>query len=605
MTARKRAAGLGLAVLLAACTLLPAGGAVAAGRRNTTLRVMMSMSGVDTLNPFVAFFNGALDIFGSIYPTLGTVDLAGRPGPYLATSWTVSPDRLTWTFHLRTGLKWTDGTAITADDAAWTMNLIMTDPDAATANGSLVADFASVTAPDPATLVIRTRTPQADVDYVSIPISGIPIVPRHIWVKHVAGLKGYRNDSYPIVGYGPWKLTAFKQQQYAKFDANKSFVLGAPRFDHLVEQIFTDTDSAVAALRSGRLDYISAMGPTQYLALEHDRSLRAIREHGNGWTSVELNPGARTRSGRPMGTGNPALRDPLVRQAIALATDRKTLVKKVLDGLGQTGAGYLPPAWPEWRWTPPPDETRRYDPAAANRLLDQAGYRRGPGGVRRDPKTGRALSLRLGIHSDDPRDAAVSAYLAGWLKQIGIRVIIQSLSMSTLNSDLAKGDWDMLMDGWTTGPDPTYLLGLQTCGALPLDNGSGGNTDAFYCDKDYDALFARQLTAFDVPQRAQTIGRMQEIIYRAAVNQLLYYYDTLDVVRKDTVAGGIIQGSPDSSGRYPSQPAFWSYLEATPTSGDASPAGRGLTGLGIGLLAAVTVGGVVAMRRRAGADDRE
>ena len=83
-----------------------------------TLRVAMDSSGVDTLNPFTSYFNGALDIFGSIYPTLTSIDDNGAPKPYLATSWTLSDDHLTWTFKLRDGLKWSDGKPLTAADAA-------------------------------------------------------------------------------------------------------------------------------------------------------------------------------------------------------------------------------------------------------------------------------------------------------------------------------------------------------------------------------------------------------------------------------------------------------------------------------------------------------
>lgn len=577
----------------------------AAKAPTTTLRAMMSSSGVDTLNPFLAFFNGALDIFGSIYPSLNSLDADGRPGPYLATSWTPSADRLTWTFKLRDGLKWSDGVPLTAADAAWTLNLVRTDPVAGTANGSLVSNVTAVTARDATTLVIETKKPQANIAYISVPINGIPIVPQHIWQRHVADLKNYRNDTFPIVGYGPWTLTAYRPEQYAKFVANKSFVLGRPKFDRLVEQSFKASDAAIAALRSGQLDYAAGVQPTQFKAMQGRRNLQTFKELGNGWTSLEINTGARTRTGRPIGTGARALADPSVRRAMSLAFDRQALVTKVLDGMGQVGWGYLPPAWPQWRWAPAVGQERRYDPAAANRLLDGAGYPRGPDGIRTDPKTRRPLAFRLGIHSDDYNNAAVSTYLAGWLKQIGIKATIQALSMTTLNSDLAKGDWDLLMDSWTTGPDPTYLLGLQSCATLPKDDGTGGSTDAFFCDQSYDALFDRQLTSFDSPSRTHVIGQMLDILYKADVDQILYYADTLDAARKDTVSDGLVTGRPDATGHYPAQTSFWSYLKATPGTPASGGGGGAAAGLGAVAVAAVLAGGGVALRRRLTADDRE
>ncbi|MEV5987865.1 ABC transporter substrate-binding protein [Streptomyces sp. NPDC052051] len=578
----------------------------AAASSGTTLRVAMDGSGVDTLNPFTAYFNGALDIFGTIYPSLTTIDDNGAPKPYLATSWTLSDDQLTWTFKLREGLKWSDGKPLTAEDAAWTLHLVMTDDVAGTANSSLVADFEKVTAPDATTLVIKTKKPKANVTYSSIPISGIPIVPKHIWQSHVKDLRNYKNTSFPVVGYGPWILTEYKNGQYAKFDANKSFVLGAPKYDHLIQQIYKETDAAVAALKSGQLDYINGINATEYSSLQHVDGVHTAQAVGHGWVGLELNPGAKTRTGKPIGTGNPALADPVLRRAIALSVDKKTLVTKVLNGQGKIAEGYLPPAWPQWNWQPDPGKKQSYDPAAANKMLDKAGYKRGPGGTRIDPTTDKPLNLRLGIHSDDAEDAAISRYLVGWLKVIGVNATIQAMSMSALNSDLGKGNWDMLMDAWTTGPDPTYQLGIQSCTTLPKDDGTGGNTDSFFCDPAYEKLFAKQATLFDPAERAKVVGQMQEILYDADVD-IMFYNKTIKIAHSSK-ADGLITGKANADGFYPAQTAFWSYLKATPGSSSSdSSSGGGNTGLWLGIGAAVIVlgAGVAVVRRRAGADDRE
>ncbi len=188
--------------------------------------------------------------------------------PYLAKSWTTSADKLTWTFTLRSGLKWSDGQPITAADAAWTFNLIMHNQVAATSNGSLVANFASVTAPNATTLVIKTKKPQANMLYVSIPVSGIAIVPEHIWKSHVSGLKNYKNMDFPVVGYGPWILTGNVINQYATMTANKSFFMGAPKFDKLITQYYTNPDAAVAALQDGQLDELGGVTATQFDTLK-------------------------------------------------------------------------------------------------------------------------------------------------------------------------------------------------------------------------------------------------------------------------------------------------------------------------------------------------
>ncbi|NJC74059.1 ABC transporter substrate-binding protein [Planosporangium thailandense] len=603
---RIAAATLGCAL---ASTAAVGTASTATAASGTTLTVAMDSSGVDTLNPFLAYFNGALNTFGMVYPSLNSLDREGKPGPYLAKSWETSSDQLTWTFKLQDGLKWTDGQPITAEDAAWTFNLIMTNNDAAKANGSLVANFDSVSAPDPTTLVIKTKQPQANMLYVSIPVSGIPIVPKHIWESHVADLKDYKNDSYPVVGYGPWTLTNYTTDQFEKFTANKSFKLGdvgAPKYDNLVVQVFKNSDAAVAALKSNQISFLSGLNTNQYNALKGDSKLQAVQEAGNGWTAVEINSGAKTRSGKPMGTANPLLADDKIRTAINYAIDKDKLVSNVLGGLGQVGNGYLPPAYPQWTWKPSADEAVSYDPAKANSLLDAAGYTKGGDGIRVDSKTGKPLSFRLGIHSDNSRDTQISQFLKGWLQAIGINLDIQSLSMSKLNDDLSKGDWDILMDGWTTGPDPTYLLSIQTCGTLPLDDGSGGNTDAFYCNPDFDKLFAQQVATFDPNQRAQIIGQMQDMLYKANNDIILYYANGLDAVRKGSVSN-LISGKPDGNGLYPVQSVFWNYLDATPAAGDNTSSESHTTlyvVLGV-VVVLVVVGGVFALRRRSTAGDRE
>lgn len=604
---RRRLAAVATAAAVACSAALIGSASSADAASSSTLTVALETE-VSTFNPFLAYYDGELDAIAMTYPALVWPNAQDNPTHYLADSWTTSADKLTWTFHLHKGLKWSDGQPLTAKDVAWTFNLIMTNKTAATANGSLVANFASVTAPDANTVVIKTKKPQANMLYVV----GLPIVPEHIWQSKVSGLANYKNTDFPDVGYGPYQLTGYKTDQYATLKANKSFFLGAPHYDTLILQYFKNTDAAVAALRSGQVDQVGQLTATDFQALSKDKGIKTYQYVGNAWTAVEINPGARTISGKKIGTGNPALTDPTVRRAISLGIDRNTLVKKVLNGLGQPGAGYLPPAFKQWFWTPSASQSQSYDPAKAKQLLDQAGYKVGAGGIRVDPKTHKPLDFRLGIHSDSITDSQIAGYLVGWMKDLGIKLTIQSQSMTALNNNLAKGDWDLLMDGWGTGPDPSYLLSIQTCSVLPQDNGSGGNTDSFFCDKNYDKLYALQQQQFNQSQRAQTIDQMQQILYNADTDVILYYQNQLAAVR-DAASKGYVIGSPDSNGFYPFQPVTHAWLTAQPAGGSAaassSSSSASSTGLIVGIVIAVVVvvgvGGVIVMRRRSTAADRE
>jgi peptide/nickel transport system substrate-binding protein len=601
------ATGVGAALMLAGP--LAASRAQADSSSETTLTVPADTQ-MTTFNPFLSYYDGELNVLGAIYPTLTMLDNEGKPTPYLADSWTTSSDKLTWTFHLHPGLKWSDGQPLTAQDVAWTFNLIMHNATAATSNGSLVDNFKTVTAPDDTTVVITTKRPQANMLYLSVPVSGIPIVPEHIWKSHVAGLKNYRNMDFPVVGYGPFVLTGFKTNQYAQMTANKSFFLGAPGYDKVVTNYDANSDAAAAALTSGQLQQISGLTPAQYNAMSSKSNVMTYQTDSSGWTAVEINSGAQTRTGKPIGTGNPILKDIKVRQAIALGINRDELVRKVLDGHGVAGAGYLPPGYPQFFWKPSSSEALSYDPTRAKQMLDQAGYKVGPNGVRVAPD-GKPLVFRLGIHSDDATDAAIAPYLKEWMSAIGVKLDVNAMSFDQLNANLAKGDWDMLMDGWSTGPDPTYLLSIQTCGTLPEDNGQNGNTDAFFCNHQYDRLYKRQQTQFDPAQRVGTIASMQKILYANNADLILFYKNGLSGLRTDLVSD-YLQGSKDAQGFYPLQHGFTSWWKAKPATGATTASEQAkqqstnaFKWIGIAVLIVVVIGAIVVFMRRRTASERE
>jgi peptide/nickel transport system substrate-binding protein len=595
-----------LGVALAAGPAIGAAGpaSAASGSSGSTLRIEAQTS-FSTFNPFTAYFDGDLEVIYEIYPLLTTSNAQGKPVPYLASKWSLSADKLTWTFTIHSGLKWSDGKPITAADAAWTLNLIMHNAAAATANGSLVANFKTVTAPNPTTLVITTKKPQANMLY-NLGNPGIPIVPEHIWASKVSGLSSFKNQATPVVGYGPWKLTGYATNQYATMTANSNFFMGSPKFHTLIVQYYSNSDAAVAALRSGQLDVIEyGLTAEQFKSLKGQKNISVYPQVSSTWNAIELNPGAQTRTGRHFGDGNPALENMKVRQAIEMALNKKELVSKVWGGLAVSGQGYLPTAYPQFLWSPPAAQQLNYDPARANALLTSAGYKMGPNGVRIDPKTHKPLVLRLGIHSDESSDAAMAPYIVEWLKAIGIQVTVQSMSFNQLNSDLPKGDWDMLSDTWSTGPDPTYLMSIQTCGDLPQNNGTNGNTDAFFCNPAFDKLYAQQQTEFSTTQRVQTIDQMQQILYQNAVDVIINYPDWLSAVRTNVVKN-YFYGKPNAQGFYPIPDRFINLQSATPVADSSSSGTSPAVWIVIAIVVvAVLAGGGFVLRRRATAGERE
>jgi peptide/nickel transport system substrate-binding protein len=565
-----------------------------------TMRVGLQQQ-IDSLNPFLGYTLASTEIFRAIYPTLTTYNAEGfSPVPELAESWQPSPDRLTWTFHIRDGVKWSDNEPVTARDAAYTYDRMMKDPAASTANGNFVENFESVTAPDDRTLVIKTKTPQATMLALDV-----PIVPEHVWSK-VTDVASYPNDRMPVVGSGPFVVTEYQPEQYVRLKANKSFWRGAPQIDQLQFVNFKNSDAAVQALRKGDVDVVQKLTAAQFGALKDEPDIKQVKGQGRRFFEMVVNPGATNSENAPIGTGHPALRDVRVRQAIDRAIDRKALVDRVLGGYGQVGAGYLPPIFDDYFWTPGPGERRTFDLAAANRQLDEAGYAKGPDGVRRT-RQGEPLNFDFLLHGDEAADAQVGEFVKQWLRDVGINVELQPVSDNQVNDRTTAGDFDLAISGWSANPDPDYVLRLQTCGARPSPGG-GGMPDTLQCDPHYDDLYNRQLGEFAPAARAGLVKQAQQRFYDQAAGLVLYYQNSLEAYRSDRLEGFTMQ--PAKDGVLTGQQGYWGYYTAKPTAEARNGSGRtdyGMVALALGgvVVFAGVVIVLVVFRRRATADDRE
>jgi peptide/nickel transport system substrate-binding protein len=567
----------------------------------TVLRVGLTQD-IDTLNPFMAEFAASTDIGRAMYEFLTTYAPTNEaPVPGLATKWSHSADGRTWTYTIRDNAVWSDGQPITARDAAFTYHLMMTNRDAATANGNFVANFANVAAPNPTTLVITTKRPQATMLALDI-----PIVPAHIWqnVRDIATYTNLPTPGHPTVGSGPFLLTDYREGQFVKLAANKHYWRGAPKVDELEFVHFGDTNAEVQALIKGDIDLVNGLSAAQFDTLSHARNITTNKAVGGRFVDLVMNSGVATSTGTPFGDGNPSLRDIRVRTAIAEAIDPKILVAKVYGGYAQLGTGYVPAKFATYHWNPAPGQARPFDPAGANKILDAAGYPKGPDGVRTG-KDGKPLRLRLIGRTDKPEQNQMAAYVKSWLGAIGIPVDVQMVSSSKLDDVSGAGDFDLEFSGWGVDPDPDAVLALQTCGHRPSVTGGSNDTEAFFCDQNYDALYAKQLSDMNPTSRVSDVKQLESMFYQQVPEVTLLYPDVLEAYRSDRFAPFQVQ--PDPGGAIMAQNGYWGYLSATPLA--ASTPSGGHTGLIVGIVIAVVVIAalvlLVLLRRRTTVADRE
>lgn len=577
--------------------------AQAADSGKSTLTVAVAQS-VDSLSPFLAQRLMSTSISRLMYDFLTNYDPKDNHAiPGLATKWEPSADKLTWTYTIRSDSKWSDGQQATAEDAAWTFNKMMTDEAAAQANGNFVANFKKVTAPSPTQLVIELKEPQATMAALDV-----PIVPKHVWEK-VGDFSKFNNDkTFPIVGNGPFILTDYKVDQYVKLKANKDFWRGKPKFDEVVFKTYKDQDAAVAALRKGEVSFVAgspALTPAQAASLKGDKNIKVNEGPGRRFFALATNPGAQTKDGKQFGNGNKALLDQKVRQALFLSIDRKTIIDKVFQGHAVEGQGYIPPRFSAYHWQPSADQSLAYDPAKAAQLLDEAGYELK--GDQRVGKDGKPLDLRILCHATDPNDKAIGKYLKEWWGKLGVSLKVDCLD--DVSVPWYAGEYDLAFDGWSVNPDPDFVLGIHTCGALPVKAKDSAATDNFICDKTYDELYKKQLAEYDPAKRADIVKQMQSWMYDSGYMNIIAYPNAVEAYRTDQIKS--ITTMPSAAGNIYGQDGYWSWWSAVPadSSSSDSSGGSSSTGVVIGIIVVVVVlagGGLFfAMRRRTTADDRE
>jgi peptide/nickel transport system substrate-binding protein len=359
--------GTAVAVLLASAT--GAGGSHT--KSGGTFRLATS-SGIDSLNPYVAFNQDVYSTFEYIYPLLVQYDRANKNFvPDFARSWKASKDGKTWTFTTVAGAKWSDGKPLTAADAAWTINTDIKYQGGGAANAAgLIAHIKNATAPNPTTLVVHYTAAPGNV---LGQFQQFAILPKHVWSKHTghkgADLKTFPNNP-PIVGAGPFKLVKYKKDQIALFERNNSFYGPKPQIDGFGLRTFSNDDAMVSALKAHEIDAIEAVPrPDQ-------------DPEGSGFTMprFQVDQTDFIINSNPKKKKNRELLNLKLKEAFGHAIDRDQIIRVVFLGTAKPANSIIPQSTGAWH--NPQLKTESFDLGLANKMLDQLGYKRGSGGIR-------------------------------------------------------------------------------------------------------------------------------------------------------------------------------------------------------------------------------
>ena len=608
------ALGTGLATF-GAVSMQPAG---AADDEPVTFTVAL-LDEVDSFNPFNGFQASSYEMWSLMYDYMVGYSMDDMsPVPALATSWETSEDGLTWTFDIREGVDWSDGEPLTAADIAYTYNRILDGGPEAGNWGTYLTSVETITAPDDTTVVLELSKPNA-----VLPLLPMPILPEHIWTDVAEDeVKSYRNeptDGEAVVGSGPFRLvegTAGGSTYVA--EANPDYWGGAPHIDRVAYRVYKSEDPAIQAIIKGEVDFVNNITPIQVDALQGQDGIYALNGVSPYFEEVAFNTGAvDPESGEPLGDGNPALKDPAFRHALGYALDNDRLVESVYQGAAVPGDSFIPSAYESFRWEPPEDEAFTFDLDRAGELLDEAGYEVGSDGLRTMPDGSPIGTLRLFARTEEERSQTLMEFFQEWLGEIGIESEVSVMESNQLTNVILEGNFDAFHWGWFVEPDPDSILSVFLC------NARGGSSDSWYCNEEFDELYAAQNSAVDDEERSETIKKMQEIIFRDSPYLVTAYTTTGQAVRTDRFA--CFQPQPDPDGVLLIQYGVFNYTLLRPadeagdcdgipsavgasesSSGGDDESSSAVLIVGGVILALLLIGGVVfAIRRRSTADARE
>jgi peptide/nickel transport system substrate-binding protein len=408
--------------------------------------------------------------------------------PWIATSWE-TPDPLTWRFHLRTGVHFHNGQPLTAADVKYTLDS-MRNGTVITAKAGALAHVDHVDAPDAATIVIHLKQPDAALLW-NLSDGAIGIVP--------AG--SGRDFAFHPVGSGPFKFVSQLQDDEVVLKRNDQYWQPPPSIPRLRFAVVPDAITRALELEKGSADVcINCLTADMVYALAKRPNLQVESGPGTNLNYISFN------------TQDSVLRDLRVRQSIAYAMNRPLIIHSLWRDHAQLAESLLPPQ--HWAWTGDAQQYP-YDPARANALLDQAGWKRGPDGVR------FRLTMKT---STDETSRLLAMIMQQQLRDIGIALEVRSFEFATFYADISKGAFQMYTLRWLGGnEDPDIFRYAYDSHMFPPHGANRGR----YFNATLDTLIREAGMSGDQAQRRADYVKVQQILAAELPSINLWYLDTV------------------------------------------------------------------------------
>jgi ABC-type transport system substrate-binding protein len=428
-------------------------------------------------------------IFSSLLSRDDQMNLHGD----LAESWEL-PNPLTYIFHLRPNIHFHDGRPLTSADVKSTFDFILNPTNHSPKRGAFRM-VTSIEAPDPRTAIFRINAPYASFT-TSLVRPAVGIVPAD------AGPDFARH----LIGSGPFRFVSQSQDDEVVLERNPDYFRDAPQISRLRFRIVPDAIVRALELRKGSADIeLSSLSPDIIPVLAKQPTLAVTERPGTNLDYLAFN------------LDDPILSRREVRQALAYATDRETLVRYLLHGQARIASGVLSPN--HWAYEP---HVIQYpaNPAGAEKLLDAAGFRREPNGTRFH------LTLKP---STEERARTLAAALQDQWHHVGVDLEIRPLEVATLFSDIAKGSFQITYLRWIGATnDPDFFEFAFSSKRFPPDGANRGH----YRNPRIDALTDQIRTEMDQEKRKALCSEVQQILAVDLPYLPLWFTDVISVHRR-------------------------------------------------------------------------
>ncbi|MCX4343377.1 MAG: peptide ABC transporter substrate-binding protein [Kineothrix sp.] len=487
--------------------------APAASGGNKILKVQVGPD-PETIDPAL---NSAVDggnMLLHAFECLLIVDQDGKLAPGQAESWETSEDGLTWTFHLREGLKWSDGTPLTANDFVYSWKRVC-DPMVAAPYAetvlSMVAgyedaiggnlDALQVVAQDDLTLVVTLNAPCSYFGSLAAFATLSPVQQGTVEANGDA----WATAPETYVSNGPFYMTEWVPGSHILFSKNPNYWnADAIKLDGIQFALIEDSNAAYSAYQTGEVLMIKDVPTEEIPSLEGNADFFVDPIIGTYYISLNLN--------------RDAFKDAKVRQALSLAIDRDYVANTLLQGTYSPASNFMGPGWIDTDGAPFIDKANGGAPyidtadfegnlEKAKALLEEAGYPNGEGFPAISYTTNDA-----GYHK------VVAEYLQQAWAELGIDLQVNIVEWSSFTPMRRNGEYDVARNGWVGDySDPSNMLDLLYS--------TNGNNDGKFSNSEYDAAMDTSRTTLDAAERSEALHTAEDILMAEAGCVPIAYYN--------------------------------------------------------------------------------